>query len=163
MGVQYENEIRIQIHFLIIKLKEGLVIMEYKTRQRDIIETLINRIGERHFTADEIYLLLTQEERKVGKTTIYRYLERLVAEGSLNRFRNEDGSSSYYKFKKNEGCDDHFHLKCLQCGKMLHIECSYLEELNKHISEHHGFSVDSTKAVLYGYCAECEGKGIKKL
>lgn len=137
--------------------------MEYKTRQRDTIETLMNRIGERHFTVDEIYLLLTREERKVGKTTIYRYLERLVAEGSLKRFRNEDGSSSYYRFKKNEGCDDHFHLKCLKCGKMLHIECSYLEELNNHIAEHHGFSVDGSKAVLYGYCAECKEKGTNKI
>ena len=131
--------------------------MEYKTWQRDTIDTLISQIGERHFTADEIYLLLSREERKVGKTTIYRYLERLVSEGRLKRFRHEDGVSAYYQVV-GDGCDEHFHLKCITCGRVIHLECSHLAELNSHIAEEHNFMVDSSKVILYGCCVNCMKK-----
>ena len=29
--------------------------------------------------------------------------------------------------------------------------------LNQHLLEHHGFTVDHTKTVLYGVCADCAG------
>ena len=33
--------------------------------------------------------------------------------------------------------------------------CGYLQEIDKHILEHHGFHVDHSKTVFYGICQDC--------
>lgn len=132
--------------------------MPYKTKQRERIDALIENIGDRHFTADEADILLRQSGEAVGKATIYRHLERLVSEGRLRRFYSEDGGSACYQFIGDAHCKEHFHLKCMTCGRMIHLECSYLDELNVHLMEHHNFEVDNTKIVLCGTCGECRKK-----
>lgn len=129
---------------------------EYKTKQREqVLECLVcNR--NRHMTADEIVVYLSDKGEKVGKTTVYRTLEKLIDEGSARKFISEEGKSACYQFVSvGDCCPEHFHLKCRVCGSLLHIECDYLCELEQHIFDHHGFRVDNTKTVLYGVCEEC--------
>ena len=49
--------------------------MSYNTRQRELILEYIKSNAENHLTADAIALALKSEQ--VGKTTVYRYLEKL--------------------------------------------------------------------------------------
>ena len=57
-----------------------------------------------------------------------------------------------------ENRDRHFHLKCTGCGRLILVECDYLGEVSKHVLEHHQFTIDNTKTVLYGLCADCAAK-----
>ena len=92
---------------------------------------------ERHLTADEIFEKLRKSGESVGKTTIYRHLEKLCASGEVRKFTGGDGDSACYQY----------------AGK--NAECKFLSELSAHIYNEHGFKVDGSRTVLYGVCGDC--------
>lgn len=131
----------------------------YKTKQRDRILDCLIKNKDRHITADEIRTALNGEKSLVGKTTVYRYLDKLVCQGIVRRYIIEGGQSACYQYMEWNGvCNKHFHLKCVDCGQLFHLECDYLDDLDAHIREHHDFHVDNSKTVLYGQCGACAEK-----
>ena len=54
------------------------------------------------------------------------------------------------------GCEQHLHLKCVKCGKIIHLECHFMEEISHHIEESHGFTLQCKNSILYGICKECK-------
>lgn len=129
----------------------------YRTRQRELIWNYLCDHRAQHIVAEDIVEHLRAIGEPVGKSTVYRYLERLVEEGQVRKFFLEEGMSACYQLAAGEGedCHEHFHLKCLRCGRLLHIECEYLSEVEQHIFGSHRFRVDNTKTVLYGICEDC--------
>ena len=128
---------------------------EYNTKQREVLLRFFTDNSDRHFTAGEIEAGLAERGEKLGKATVYRRLERLVDEGLVRRFVSDDSRVSCYQFAGGEECKNHYHLKCLRCGELLHVECAYLDEMSEHVSEHHGFKVDVQKITLCGVCEKC--------
>ena len=55
--------------------------------------------------------------------------------------------------------DNKMHKQCKFCGKLLHIKCSSLDNVSSHIENEHGFKIDLSQTIIYGYCAECS-KGV---
>lgn len=131
----------------------------YKTRQRDQILDCLIKNKDHHITADKIISDLNKDKPLVGKTTVYRYLDKLVSQGSVRRYFIEGGKSACYQYMEQVGvCDRHFHLKCVDCGQLFHLKCDYMGEMDSHIKDHHDFHVDHSKTVLYGHCGNCAGK-----
>ena len=90
-----------------------------------------------------------------GESTVYRLVTELYAEGTLRRFPKTEGRGWLYQYHGAGGCSGHLHLKCVSCGKLLHLNCGMSEELLEHIEEVHRFKVDNGATVLYGLCADC--------
>ena len=131
----------------------------YRTRQKERIMDCLILNKNRHITADEILDELKKEDAKVGKTTVYRYLDKLVSQGTVRKYFIEEGKGACYQYmEENLPCAEHYHLKCLECGKLIHLECDYLGDMDSHIRDRHGFYVDHCKTVLYGHCGNCAGK-----
>ena len=130
--------------------------ISYKTKQGELIQNWLIENKDKHVTADEIMESLTRERSMVGKTTIYRYLDKLVSQGKVRKYIVEDGLSACYQYvENNDGCHEHYHLKCIECGKLIHLKCNYLNEMNAHILKNHSFMIDNSKTVLYGQCRIC--------
>lgn len=129
----------------------------YKTKQRALTEQALQKNGDRHITAEELTEQLERSGHTVGRTTVYRCLEKMVAEGKVQKY-TAIGESACYQYLGEKDCCEHFHLKCTRCGKLIHIECSHLSELSAHIRAEHGFTVDKLKTVLYGLCGDCAEK-----
>ena len=127
---------------------------EYKTKQSEALLRFFEENPNRHFTAAEIEQGLSGCGEKLGKATVYRRLERLVDEGRVRRFLCDE-KSCCYQFAGGEECKNHYHLKCLKCGELLHVECNFLDEMQAHVLEHHGFLVDTEKITLCGVCEKC--------
>jgi len=128
----------------------------YKTRQRELILNCLVKNKDRHITADEILHDLNRETATVGKATVYRYLDKLVAQGAIRKYFIEEGKSACYQYMEpDSSCNFHYHLKCTGCGQLFHLKCEYLRELDSHIRDHHDFAVDHSKTVLYGRCGSC--------
>jgi Fur family ferric uptake transcriptional regulator len=131
----------------------------YKTRQRELIWEYLRANSDRHVGAQDIVEHLRRQGTAVGKSTVYRALDRLVEQGVLRRFYLEEGMSACYQLILENGrCHEHFHLKCLSCGRLIHMECSLLQEIQGHILEEHRFRIDQSKTVFYGLCEDCEKK-----
>ena len=139
--------------------KEMNASTSYRTKQKDQIMDCLIKNKDRHITADEILSALSEGKPHVGKTTIYRYLDKLVSQGTVRRYFIEGGKSACYQYvDQNDACGCHYHLKCTECGQLFHLECDYLGEMDSHIKDHHDFQVDHSKTVLYGQCGVCSRK-----
>lgn len=128
----------------------------YNTRQRDRINAYLQENSNRHITVDEIYDFFKENQHPIGVSTIYRYLDLLVDEGVVRKFMVEKGSPACYQyFGAVPHCHEHFHLKCDNCGKLFHVECSSLTQAAGEIEKSYGFKIDHAKTVLYGQCSHC--------
>lgn len=126
----------------------------YNTRQKNIIYEYISKNKDRHYTVDELCSLLNNDNFKVGKTTVYRFLENLCDKGIVKKYKIDDSSSACYQYL-NEDCKEHYHLKCIGCGELIHTDCKLLSEMSKHFYDEHSFMIDNSKTVLYGRCSHC--------
>lgn len=126
----------------------------YNTEQRhQVIECLDANTG-RYQTVDEIFSLLRSQGANVGRTTVYRTLEKLAAEGSVSKVVGAPGSSAFYR-KVTTDDPEQGQLLCLECGRVFPLDCSMLKDFSNHVLEHHGFALDSRRTVLCGVCEDC--------
>ena len=51
---------------------------------------------------------------------------------------------------------EHLHMKCTECGKLLHMNNDVSKELLNEIFDLSNFSVDKETTVLYGKCKDCK-------
>lgn len=132
-------------------MKKGI----YKTRQRSLIEEYLKKCRS-HITVDEMYLKLKSDGVNIGRTTVYRCLEKLADEGKARKYVPQDGRSVCYQYvEHSESCTEHFHLKCETCGALIHMDCRLMDELYGHIESEHGFHINRLKTVIYGVCEKC--------
>ena len=131
----------------------------YNTSQKEKLMDFLINSREKHTNVQEISAYLRSEGTPVGTATIYRQLDRLVEKGLVRKFVIDGKTGACYQYIENEKeCREHFHLKCLGCGKLIHLSCGQLMDINQHIAEHHGFIVDPSQTVFYGRCAVCSGE-----
>lgn len=123
---------------------------EYITKQKDIINDLIkNKKAE--FTIKEIYNDLN---KKIGLTTIYRLVDKLIEEKKLNKTISKD-NTTYYQYLEECNEENHFYLKCENCGNLEHVDCDCIEELTNHILKKHKFKPNKDHIIINGICKKC--------
>jgi Fur family ferric uptake transcriptional regulator len=144
----------------------------YNTKQRQAILAYIASLGGSHVTAGQIAGHFGSVGFPIGLTTVYRHLDKLVQSGKVRRYIMEGASASCYQYEyvggdsgaganvRGDGAE-HFHLKCEDCGTLLHLRCEILSEFPRRVYEEHTFRIDASKTVFYGKCADCLGKGAK--
>ena len=135
---------------------------QYKTAARvQLISYLSAHAVQNPRSADEIYQALAAGTQGApGRSTVYRLLTAAVEQGCVKRYRAPAPASGYlYEYiGKTHHCEGHFHLHCLQCGNVWHLECGCGSEIAEHLRAAHGFITDRGRSVLYGICAECAAK-----
>jgi len=130
---------------------------EYSTKQRELILSFL-RENSAHVTVADIIAHLKKQEISVGTATVYRTLDKFVKQGIVRKMVIDERAGACYQYIDGDNCSEHFHLRCLKCGKLIHLSCEFLKNLENHIYEHHSFTVSSGKTVIYGICGDCQGK-----
>ncbi len=122
----------------------------YKTKQKDLI---INEIKKQNheFMIKDIY---NELNGKVGLTTIYRMIDKLVGEGLLNKTIGEN-NITYYQYLEKCNHENHFYLRCEKCGNIIHVDCDCITELMSHIAKEHEFKINNEHIVINGICSKC--------
>lgn len=128
----------------------------YKTAGRQRLLDFLESHPDRQFTVEELCTEMDKQDGATSrKSTVYRHLSELCGEGTVRKYRSDTQSAYVYQYVGQGDCTRHFHLKCVTCGDLVHLECTVSEELLSHISAHHGFEVDSGRSILYGRCEAC--------
>ena len=133
----------------------------YKTEGKTRLITFFSGHPDTQFTVDELHAALTNaypeayQGAKGGKSSLYRQLSVLLEEGTVRKFRDDKQSAYVYQYVACGACSHHFHLKCLSCGKLEHLDCAISDQLLAHISKDHHFCIDRGRSILYGLCAAC--------
>ena len=121
----------------------------YNTKQRSAVLCFFEENAGEQFTIDELMERL--EEAAPGKSTVYRLVKKLEEEGAVRRFTREGTSKSVYQLAGASCCSEHLHIKCVDCGLLIHLDHEAQDELVKST----GFVIDDSLSMLYGKCAAC--------
>ena len=136
---------------------------QYQTAGRTALLAYLKReTTETPQTADEIYGALMQAAHAPGRSSVYRMLGELAADGTVRKYQAEGGGSVYQFVGAHADCGGHFHLQCLSCGRVSHLKCGCGSEIAAHLQRTHGFVVDQGHSVLYGTCAECAAGEVRR-
>lgn len=131
--------------------------MSYTTKQQQAILTCLKRRQGQPLSAADLAAELRRDGSPVGLATIYRQLERLESAGCIHKISTDEGS--YFQYcthaENGGGC---LLLKCERCGRILHLDCSYLQPLYEHLEQEHHFTVDRRRMLFTGLCADCRAK-----
>ncbi len=113
------------------------------------METLAAASG--HLSAEEVHARVTERYPYMDLSTVYRTLELLV---DLNLVKESDlgEGKRYYELASSE---DHHHIVCRSCGKVLHLEDGFLQPARRAAQELYGFEVEFADLVIFGRCNDC--------
>ena len=135
---------------------------KYKTKQMAELLTFLKSMQGNHVTVHDIGDYFSSRGISVGTTTIYRHLEKMVEEGVVAKYIVDGSSSACFEYLGEHALVDDscscYHCKCEKCGKLIHLQCSEVENLKQHIMEHHGFTMNPARTVFYGICSACSEK-----
>ena len=127
-----------------------------KTKQKDYLIEYLKNNNSKHLSVEKIQNDLYG---KVGLTTIYRILNYLLDKGLVSKISLENKQGFCYQYnEKNENCNNHYHLICEKCGKLIHFESDEIKKINEEANANNGFEIDNSKVVFYGICKNCKGK-----
>lgn len=127
---------------------------KYNTKTKQIIKDEIINYSN-GTTIKDLKSDLDKKNLNVGLTTIYRALEELCDLGIVKKYYNEK-NIALYKYVNDCISENHFYLKCDKCKKIIHVDCSCIEELYLHILKQHKFSIDFRNIILNGLCDNCK-------
>ena len=134
---------------------------QYQTKQRDELLTYLESMSGQHITVNDVCEYFKAKGKSIGTTTVYRQLEKMVDQGIVTKYVIDAGSPACFEFV---GADSHhpngscYHCKCEVCGKLVHMHCDELPQMQQHIKEHHGFTINPMRTVFYGICESCAAK-----
>lgn len=143
-------------------LKERIVrgkLTGYNTRQREAIVAYLRQQSDRYLTAAHIAAHFAQEKVPIGRTTLYRQLDKLLQQGLVEKYFFWEDSRAYFQYAKKDGNEQqHIHLKCQQCGKVMNLKQNVVPRLYNSVLRNSAFEMDIAKTVLYGKCGNCANK-----
>ncbi len=131
----------------------------YHTRQHGELLGYLRSIPGQHVTVAEICRHFKEQGRNIGTTTVYRQLERFLADGLVQKYIIDSQSPACFSYvgeEEQHSAECCFHCKCEKCGKLIHLHCEELSELAQHLMEKHHFQLDAFRTVFYGICEECQ-------
>ena len=130
---------------------------EYQTQQKTLLLDYMARHADDTLSMEEVAEGLKTDlgDKAPGKSTVYRLVNRLVEEGTVRRFNAEDSRRSLYQIVGGKICHHHLHMKCTQCGKLMHMNDEQSEKIIEQIYGSSSFAVSQEQTTLYGSCAEC--------
>ncbi len=104
---------------------------------------------EGHFTADELYIFMKNNNSNVSRATVYKTLELLTA-CKLISLRNFGDNMNRYEsnFKRKQ----HDHLLCLDCGRIVEFTDNKVNKIQEDISENLGFTSSSYSFNIFVRC-----------
>jgi Fur family transcriptional regulator, ferric uptake regulator len=120
-----------------------------RTRSQDRILQLLKQF-DRGISAQDIYVELRTRNQSVGLATVYRALESLKLEGSIQGRSLPTGESLYSCVQA-----DRHHLTCLHCGQSIPIDECPVEQLEQRLEALHKFRIYYHTLEFFGVCENC--------
>ena len=102
-----------------------------------------------HPTADQVYARVRQRFPNVSLGTVYRNLQKLVAEEKLQVLML--GRSQHF----DPLVTRHQHFICEKCGRVFDVLVDTRDEIKPAKLPHAGFKVTSHQLAFYGACKNC--------
>jgi Fur family peroxide stress response transcriptional regulator len=134
-----------------------LAVFEADCRRRGLALTIQRRavfleLAERsdHPTADQVYDALHPRLAGLSRTTVYRVLERLVAQGFARKVQHAGAAVRFDAMTER-----HHHLVCEGCGRLADLDDAFVPSLPLPDARKTGFRVRDYSISFTGLCKGC--------
>lgn len=103
-----------------------------------------------HPTADEIYAAVAVNYPNISRATVYRNLKQLAQIGEISEIETP-GSADHFDYQLH----NHYHVRCVECGRVFDVEMDYISDLEKSIKDARGFKFSGHDLMFKGICPKC--------
>ncbi len=124
------------------------------TRQRLAVADALTAVG-RQVSAQDLYGRLHRDDPSIGRATVFRTLDALVAAGVARRLELDGHVYGYVACRP----EHHHHLSCDRCGRVDEIDEAYIRPVSERVAANLGFRIDDARVDFYGLCASCARQG----
>lgn len=107
-----------------------------------------------HGTAAEVAEAVREQIGTISRQGVYDALGVLADRGLIRRIEPA-GSPARYEDRVG---DNHHHLICRACGKMVDVDCAVGEAPCLTAADDAGYEIDEAEVVYWGRCPECRGE-----
>lgn len=104
-----------------------------------------------HSAAPEIAAAVRSEIGAISVQAVYDALAALTDKGVLRRIQPAGSPARY----EDRVADNHHHLICRTCGRMVDVDCAVGETPCLTASEESGYAVDEAEVIYWGRCPDC--------
>lgn len=104
-----------------------------------------------HSTAPEIAPIVRSEIGAISQQAVYDALAALTDTGIVRRIQPA-GSPARYEDRVE---DNHHHLICRSCGRMVDVDCAIGEAPCLTAVEDCGYEIDEAEVIYWGRCPDC--------
>jgi Fur family transcriptional regulator, ferric uptake regulator len=120
------------------------------TKQRELIVRKLF-FSQKHLSIENLYYLVKKVDPSVGIATVYRCI-KILRKGNFIIEINSTGNNILYEFNFN---DNHHHLLCVSCEKVIEFISKNMKEEQLHLEKEYSFSLIYHRYELFGYCQDC--------
>ena len=120
------------------------------TYQQRVVYEAVGKLGT-HPPAEDVYEQVAKHHPTISKSTVYRNLNQLTAEGKLLNIGKIDGVTRY-----DHNCQAHYHFECKACKRIFDIE-GRVSDIYEHVKCPEGFDMQEHVLNFRGVCRECCG------
>ena len=114
---------------------------------------LVAARGSRHFSAADLVADAQVRSIRIGRATVFRTLDLLLASDIIERIDLPDGEHAYLACRPNH----HHHVICTGCGRSNDVDDGDLRGLVAAVERATGFAIDGHRLELFGRCPSCLG------
>jgi Fe2+ or Zn2+ uptake regulation protein len=104
-----------------------------------------------HTAADDIYKAVRSQIGAISRQAVYDALAALSERGLLRRIQPAGSPARY----ENRVGDNHHHLICRACSRMVDVDCAVGETPCLTASDDSGYEIDEAEVIYWGRCPEC--------
>ena len=123
-----------------------------KTEQRTVILEELRKCRH-HPGADEIYLRVKERLPRISLGTVYRNLELLSAQGTIQRLDSGTGQKRF-----DPVAEPHCHFRCTRCGKVEDLPFAVdLPKLDPGLAWVRQRVISGGHSEYFGLCPDCAG------
>lgn len=129
----------------------------YKTKVTQEIQQYLKLQKQKSFSASDVYHYLESNNIDVNQSTVYRTLDRMMEQNVLVRFKTANSGNYYYRVSdEHHNCDEHLHMQCRKCGRVMHLDCDFMNDIRELLMKQYGFTLECNGSTLCGLCADCK-------
>ena len=122
------------------------------TGPRRAIADLIAERGASTFTAADLVADVRSRRLGIGRATVFRAIDLLVAVGAVERVDLRTGEHAYVACVPAH----HHHVICSRCARTVEIGDLGLGALARDVARRTGYRIDEHRLELHGLCPACQ-------
>lgn len=124
------------------------------TAQRQMILAMLHKVSK-DVSAEELHLLLSQNENTPDLSTVYRTLELFE---QINLVTSRTYVNNERRFELLSVRAPHFHIRCQRCGEITAVDLDTLDALAASLQQTYHFTAELEHLVIPGICGPCSQK-----